>query len=402
MINNKIRTGLIALGVMGATVLSNGQCVNTKSSIVVSTCDSYTVPSSDETYITSGIYFDTIPNANGCDSVITIDLEINLIPDIKATVSENSVCLGDSVYFSGTGANVYNYKTTDFTYDSWFITRKLGVSTYVLEGTDTNGCFNTAQVLILVKNPPKITSVSELSLEGCYSNPFPEYTVAKTDVGDIKWYTDADLKKLYSKGEKLYPDSNKRGTTSYYAASDYLGCYSGEKEVKITVNDLPTVNAGDDTNNVLSEAITLDGSTNGDSYYWTPSKGLSDSSSLNPTHIVKEPIINYVLHATSSYGCEDSSSVQISHKATDPLVISNFLSPNGDGNNDTWLIKPKEAATNCHVTVFDGYGRIVFETTGTDSSWDGKFKGTELPEGDYYYLVECKEETHKGGITLLR
>jgi len=40
-------------------------------------CDSYTVPSGDETYTVAGTYSDTIPNALGCDSVITINLSIN-------------------------------------------------------------------------------------------------------------------------------------------------------------------------------------------------------------------------------------------------------------------------------------------------------------------------------------
>lgn len=48
----------------------------TSNSFSVTTCGSYTVPSNDETYTTSGIYMDTIPNANGCDSVLTIDLTI--------------------------------------------------------------------------------------------------------------------------------------------------------------------------------------------------------------------------------------------------------------------------------------------------------------------------------------
>jgi hypothetical protein len=40
-------------------------------------CVSYTVPSGDETYTSSGTYTDTIPNANACDSILTIHLKIN-------------------------------------------------------------------------------------------------------------------------------------------------------------------------------------------------------------------------------------------------------------------------------------------------------------------------------------
>ncbi len=40
-------------------------------------CESYTVPSGDETYITSGVYMDTLPAIGGCDSIITINLTVN-------------------------------------------------------------------------------------------------------------------------------------------------------------------------------------------------------------------------------------------------------------------------------------------------------------------------------------
>lgn len=45
----------------------------------VTECNNYTSPSGNYTWNTSGIYFDTIPNSSGCDSIITIDLTINSV-----------------------------------------------------------------------------------------------------------------------------------------------------------------------------------------------------------------------------------------------------------------------------------------------------------------------------------
>ncbi len=47
---------------------------NSFNTLNVDACDSYTVPSGDETYTASGTYMDTIPNAVGCDSILTINL----------------------------------------------------------------------------------------------------------------------------------------------------------------------------------------------------------------------------------------------------------------------------------------------------------------------------------------
>jgi len=56
----------------------------------VSACDSYFWPTDSNTYIASGIYNDTITNAAGCDSVVTLNLTIITIDN---TVSKNGVTL---------------------------------------------------------------------------------------------------------------------------------------------------------------------------------------------------------------------------------------------------------------------------------------------------------------------
>lgn len=65
----------IRYGSTWESVTPENSCVTT-STIAVSNCNSYTVPSGDETYTASGTYSDTIPNAALCDSIITINLTI--------------------------------------------------------------------------------------------------------------------------------------------------------------------------------------------------------------------------------------------------------------------------------------------------------------------------------------
>lgn len=54
-------------------------CLPTSSTITPSACDSYTAPSG-AVYSATGTYTDTIPNAGGCDSIITINLTV-VVPD---------------------------------------------------------------------------------------------------------------------------------------------------------------------------------------------------------------------------------------------------------------------------------------------------------------------------------
>ncbi|MDG1333478.1 MAG: T9SS type A sorting domain-containing protein [Crocinitomicaceae bacterium] len=73
------------------------------SSISESACTSYTTPSGDETYTASGIYMDTIPNAVGCDSLITIDLTINASSASIAEQSCGAYTAPDGMTYSTTG-----------------------------------------------------------------------------------------------------------------------------------------------------------------------------------------------------------------------------------------------------------------------------------------------------------
>jgi hypothetical protein len=79
---------------------------NTTNTINVSACQTYTVPSGDEVYVTSGVYHDTIPNAANCDSILTINLTIK--NNTTATISpvacgSYTVPSGDEMYMtSGT------------------------------------------------------------------------------------------------------------------------------------------------------------------------------------------------------------------------------------------------------------------------------------------------------------
>ncbi|MFN4235397.1 MAG: T9SS type A sorting domain-containing protein [Bacteroidia bacterium] len=64
---------------------------NSTNTITVSSCNNYTSPSGNYVWTNSGTYVDTIPNSAGCDSIITIQLTINTITNLTTTVSGNTI-----------------------------------------------------------------------------------------------------------------------------------------------------------------------------------------------------------------------------------------------------------------------------------------------------------------------
>ena len=79
--------------------------INTTSydTINTSSCLQYTFPSGGQTVNSSGTYTDTLINAQGCDSILTIHLVIDTLPSGVLTVS---TC--DSVYVSPSGSYTWN------------------------------------------------------------------------------------------------------------------------------------------------------------------------------------------------------------------------------------------------------------------------------------------------------
>jgi gliding motility-associated-like protein len=84
-----------------------------------------------------------------------------------------------------------------------------------------------------------------------------------------------------------------------------------------------------------------------------------------------------------------------------PFAIPGGLSPNGDGNNDSWDIQGLADYPDASVTVFDRWGRKVYSGTSQYPAWDGTTNGRECPTADYYYVIDLGNgQTYNGVVTL--
>lgn len=82
------------------------------------------------------------------------------------------------------------------------------------------------------------------------------------------------------------------------------------------------------------------------------------------------------------------------------LDYPKFFSPNNDGHNDTWKIKGSQKAYT--LKVFDRYGKLL-KVLKSDEAWDGKFKGRDLPDDDYWFEISFTDGIIKSGhFSLIR
>ena len=76
------------------------------------------------------------------------------------------------------------------------------------------------------------------------------------------------------------------------------------------------------------------------------------------------------------------------------VLVSEAITPNGDGVNDTWTIINIDRHPNAVITVFNRLGNEVFRTTGYNNDWNGVYKdrSERLPAGSYYYQIDLEND----------
>ena len=194
-------------------------------------------------------------------------------------------------------------------------------------------------------------------------------------------------------------------TTTYSVTMTSTGCPPKTDQVTVTVIPTPIIDAGPDTTINEGQNVTLH-ATGGFYYAWSPQNTLNYYFTADPD---AEPIITttYYLYGTDpSNKCPAYDSVTVFVNKSNQIVIYNTITPNGDGENDTWYIGNILKYPNNTVELYNRYGKLVFKTNAYTNTFEGKVTGQELPAGTYFYNINLGEEgdnaKYKGTLTIIR
>jgi len=142
-------------------------------------------------------------------------------------------------------------------------------------------------------------------------------------------------------------------------------------------------------------------------FHWYFGDGDSLYNSTQPTAQHTYPFAGtyqpYLIAWLHAPHCTDTFYQQVTvHPA---LQVSQLLSPNNDGKNDTWIIQGIESFPNLAVKVFNRWGNEVFSASPYHNDWDGD----QLPAATYFWVVyplgfeqTPEEEIMKGYLELMR
>ena len=326
------------------------------------------------------------------DSTLTFTSKILTPPNITLWCWESPSGKVDSTRLSPGFSYVFNTAGKDIPIKHWAI--------------DANGCKSTIKELKVkeIFNAPAAPLINILSDTLCIGSRIKIDATAVSTAKSWKW--DVESIGQFTNPSPINVVYQQSGTFNIrlsFVSSDGCGSLTGNQSV--TISALPKADAGPDVYINAGSFATLEPRMtppNNFHYQWTPSIGLNDPNIPNPicTPLTDTTHVMRVWDKATYCSATDSMRVIV----IDEKRIPNTFSPNNDGVNDLWELRFLERCMECRAEVYTTNGILVWRSTTTSVSWNGRLNGRDLPVGTYYYVIKMPgaESPVAGYVTILR
>lgn len=348
----------------------------------------------------------SVLNGNGCKDTIVKMVDVHALPLISAG-PDTIICLHDSATLTPGGGVSYVWSPISYLDCSTCTNPHAGPPikfSYIVTGTDINGCMNQDTVTISVKN--KVVATIGPGGEICDNES------VQLEVSGARSYRWAPPDGLDNDTSAM-PVASPHNTTNYTVIAYEGSCIPDTGSAKVIIHPLPKVTArGEQT---IIAGSTADIQASGERivrYEWSPAGTLSCVNCPAPTSKPSQTT-TYTIKVYSDFGCMDSDNVTI-HVLCDKsqLFIPNTFTPNGDGQNDVFYPRGTGLTTVKSFRIYNRWGEKIFERSGfnlNDESygWNGEFKGQVIKPDVFVYIIEvyCDNGevlSFKGDVTIIR
>lgn len=344
-----------------------------------------------------GNYTFTINDENGCEATddVTITEPALLVATLTNTI--NVTCGGECdgiVNYTVTGGTTpYNYLLNPGTLVgvSSGTIGQLCAADYNLTIVDANQCL--APLAFVIEEPTPLEIILNIDAPTCTGMTDGGAVISVLGgTGELTTFISPDTLQIINNGNNTFTVSNLGELTIEVELIDEVGCVK-EAEVEVIpdiITDMVlTTWSSPETCWDEQDGTATVGVQNGNlpiTYQW-----FDDLLQTTSTAVGLSSNESYGVRVTDDIGCTLVTSVFV-EPTIGCFFITNALTPNGDGSNDTWLIGGLEFFPDATVQVFNRWGQIVFESKGYNAPWDGTLKGEPLPVADYYFLIEYDKE----------
>ena len=258
-------------------------------------------------------YIIYVTDSIGCIGADSMTVIVHPLPSADAGANL-SICLysSDTLRASGgvsyvwspqTGLNNPNIANP--------IASTFSTTTYTVTITDANGCLASDTATVMVRSLPVAAAGNDVDV--CFND-----SSLLNASGGI-YYSWSPVVGLSNPAVSSPQASPPSSTTYVVVVSDSSGC-SATDALTVTVKPLPLANAGANQSVCLNNSCTLYAS-GGISCSWSPSTGLNDTTSWNPSASPDSTII-YTVTVSDASGCTNSASTSVTINPV-PLITIN-------------------------------------------------------------------------------
>ena len=202
---------------------------------------------------------------------------------------------------------------------------------------------------------------------------------------------------LYKSPDLLINNSSQSGTYHVEASNEKCPNKSNSVSVNFIV---PRITLSSSASLIpAGESVTIDAETNLTNMTWFSGNNILVSNTTSKTQEIFPKQVSTIYKVDGTYrGCFASASIVIK---TVPLFTAPYLfTPNGDGDNDDWVVENLTLYSSYTVDIYNRWGNKIRSYGNEFTSWDGKNRqGNSVPIGTYYYVIKASIETKEVSLS---
>ncbi|MFV8358195.1 gliding motility-associated C-terminal domain-containing protein, partial [Flavobacterium sp. XS1P32] len=198
-------------------------------------------------------------------------------------------------------------------------------------------------------------------------------------------------------------------TAGQYAVKvDFGSCSSTPT---ITLEDVPftsSLNVSATTIINEGETKTVIATTNAVNpvFEWYRNSTIIAGATTNTLDVTQEGNYTVVIKQTSGCVSQKTLPFEIKFPFVDPnvVLIPNYISPNNDGVNDTWIL-PQEyvSGSNTEIVLLNSRGEVALQTNNYQNNWPENKLDFKSVNPIYYYIITTTDnKVKKGSITVVK
>ena len=286
-------------------------------------------------------------------------------------------------------------------------------NTYIVTGTNAEGCSSTDSVTVTVLALPEIEIIADNPI-GCA--PLTVNFIALTDAASYEWHYGDGASGSGASGSHTFINSGLFDLDITVISED--GCSNSETyDGFISVDATPVAGFYYTPDEVVSgdtKVQFINTSARATSYEWSFGDGTAMNTEAEPEHQYPEygnSNFRIRLIAKSDNGCRDSSEQILNIKERILYFVPNAFTPDGSSYNDQFypVFVSGLDVFDYSLYIYNRWGEVVFETHDAEFGWDGTYGNKGLvDDGVYIWKMEFgetmsdKRHYAEGHLTVLK